>query len=76
MGNVEHYMGLDYPVKLTHLDEDGDVFWLAEIPDLPGCMTDGATPDEAMENLEDAKRLWIETMIEDGFDVPEPGTVA
>ncbi len=72
MGTVEHYMGLDYSVQLTRQDEEGDVFWLAEIPDLPGCMTDGVTPDEALENLEDAKRLWIETMIEDGFDVPEP----
>lgn len=70
--DVEHYMSLDYPVQLLRQDEDGDVFWLAEIPDLPGCMTDGATPDEALENLEDAKRLWIETMIEDGFDIPEP----
>ncbi len=65
-------MGLEYPVKLTRVDEDGDVFWLAEIPDLPGCMTDGATPDEALENLEDAKRLYVETLMEDGFDIPEP----
>ena len=35
-------------------------------------MTDGATPEEALENIEDAKRLWIETLIEDGFDIPEP----
>ena len=72
MGIVEHYVSLDYPVQLVRQDEDGDVFWLAEIPDLPGCMTDGVTPDEALENLEDAKRLWVETMIEDGFDIPEP----
>ena len=65
-------MSLDYPVQLVRQDEDGDVFWLAEIPDLPGCMTDGATPDEALENLEDAKRLWVETLMGDGFDVPEP----
>ena len=70
--DAEFYMGLKYPVQLVRQDEDGDVFWLAEIPDLPGCMTDGATPEEALENIEDAKRLWIETLIEDGFDIPEP----
>ncbi len=72
MGNVEHYMGLHYPVQLVRQDEGGDVFWLAEIPELPGCMSDGATPDEALENIEDAKRLWIETLLEDEFDIPEP----
>ena len=70
--DAEYYMGLHYPVQLVRQDEDGEVFWLAEIPDLPGCMTDGTTPEEALKNIEDAKRLWVETLIEDGFDIPEP----
>ena len=65
-------MGLPYPVQLLPQNEDGDEFWIAEILDLPGCMTDGATPDEALENIEEAKRLWIEAILEDGFEVPEP----
>ena len=35
-------------------------------------MSDGSNPSEALRNLEDAKRLWIETCIEDGCEVPEP----
>ena len=35
-------------------------------------MADGATPDEAVAELEEAKQLWIETPIEEGYEVPEP----
>ena len=70
--NLEYYLKLPYPVQLTHQREDADEYWLAQILDLPGCMSDGVTPDEAMENLEEAKQLWIETQLEDGFEVPEP----
>ena len=70
--DLNHYMGIAYPVRLTHrLDED-DPYWFAEIPDLPGCMADGATPDEAIADLEHAKALWIENHIADGYDIPEP----
>lgn len=70
--DLNYYLNLPYPVQLTHQREDGDEYWLAEILDLPGCMSDGLTPDEAIQNLEDAKHLWIETQIEDGLEVPEP----
>ena len=70
--NLEYYLNLPYPVQLTQQRDDDDAYWLAEILDLPGCVSDGATPDEAIENLEDAKQLWIETQIEDGLEVPEP----
>ena len=51
--------------------EDGGG-WLAEIPDLPGCMSDGETPQQAIENLEDAKIAWIETALKRGQDIPLP----
>jgi predicted RNase H-like HicB family nuclease len=61
-----------YPVQLSHHSEEDDEYWLAELLDLPGCMADGSSPDDALENLEEAKHLWIETQIEDGDEVPEP----
>ena len=64
-----------YPVQLPHHSEEDDEYWLAELLDLPGCMADGSSPDDALENLEEAKRLWIETQIEDGYEVPEPAKV-
>lgn len=69
---LEYYLNLPYPVQLSRQIDDDDEYWFAEILDLPGCMADGVNPNEAMKNLEDAKRLWIETHIEDGYEVPEP----
>ena len=49
-----------------------DNAFLAEVPDLPGCMTHGRTPAEAASNAEDAIGLWIDTAREFGRHVPEP----
>ena len=73
--DLAYYLALSYPVQLTHQSEDDDEYWLAELLDLPGCMADGSSPDEALESLEEAKRLWIETQIEDGYEVPEPAQI-
>ena len=70
--DLEYYLNLSYPVQLSRQSDDGDEYWFAEISLLPGCMSDGSDPNEALQNLEDAKRLWIETQIEDGYEVPEP----
>lgn len=70
--DLDYYMNLSYPVHLSHISEEDGDYWLAEVLDLPGCMADGTTPNEAMEELQDAKQLWIETAIEDGCGVPEP----
>lgn len=70
--DLEYYLNLSYLVQLSHQSDDGDEYWLAEILQLPGCMSDGSNPNEALRNLEDAKRLWIETHIEDGYEMPEP----
>jgi len=53
-------------------DTDGSLGYIAWHPDLPGCMSDGDTPQEAIENLADARRLYIESLLEDGLPVPEP----
>lgn len=40
--------------------EDG--MWVAEVPSLPGCVTQGATRAEAIENVREAIDLWVEVM--------------
>lgn len=67
-----YYAALDYPVELSRRDEDGESYWVCEVPDLPGCVADGETPAEAIESLSEAKRLWIEGRLEHGHRVPEP----
>ncbi len=63
---------LVYPIVLEPLfDEDGGGF-AAIVPDLPGCMSDGDTPEEALANVQDAIRAWIEAAHDLGRSVPEP----
>lgn len=49
-----------------------DNCYLAEVPELPGCMADGETLSEAAAAAEEAIRLWIEVNIARGFTIPEP----
>jgi predicted RNase H-like HicB family nuclease len=49
-----------------------DNAYLAEVPELPGCMADGASYQEALKNAELIIREWIETAQELGRSIPEP----
>jgi len=61
-----------YPVIVQPLPpEDGGGF-AATVPDLPGCMSDGETPEEALANVQDAIRAWIEAAEELGRSIPKP----
>ena len=51
---------------------DDDQAYLAEVPELPGCMADGMTYQEALSNVEVIIREWIETARELGRSIPEP----
>jgi antitoxin HicB len=63
---------LDYPVLIEPLaTEDGGGF-VATVPDLPGCMSDGDTPEEALANVRDAVAAWIEEARALGRSVPKP----
>src|SRR6266567_2567371 len=72
MKDVKYYLGLPYTMILRQ-DEDGDV--VARIEELPGCAAHGKTPKEALENLGEAKGLWISDCLEGGDPVPEPSPV-
>lgn len=49
--------------------EDG--FWVAECPSLPGCISQGATRDVAVQNIREAIELYVEALEEDGRQVPD-----
>jgi len=46
--------------------------YLREVLELPGCLTAGATPEEALQNLDEAMALWIESALAHGDPIPEP----
>jgi len=63
---------VSYPVMLSPLPpEDGGGF-LATVPDLPGCMSDGSTPEEAYMNVQAAITMWLQAAHAHGRPVPSP----
>jgi len=46
--------------------------YLAEVPELPGCITAGRTPEEALSNLEAAMAVWLESALVHDDPIPEP----
>ena len=64
---------IDYPLELRPLSDEEGGGWLVTYPDLPGCMSDGETPEEAMANGKDALDAWLKAAAEAGRDIPNPG---
>jgi antitoxin HicB len=65
---LEHYLSLKYPITLI----PESVGYSVEIKDLPGCISQGDTLEEALEMLKDAKLAWIKVNLELGNPIPEP----
>jgi predicted RNase H-like HicB family nuclease len=65
-------MKLEYPVRIERLAESDGGGYLATVPDLPGCMSDGETPEEALRNVQEAIVSWIEAAKEWKQDIPKP----
>ncbi len=62
----------DYSIVIEPLSaEDGGGF-LATVPDLPGCMSDGSSREEAVRNIEDAIEMWLDQARSMGRAIPEP----
>jgi predicted RNase H-like HicB family nuclease len=59
-----------YEVIIYWSNED-NVF-VAEVPELPGCLAHGDTKVQALSNADDAIQLWIDTAREFGDPIPEP----
>jgi antitoxin HicB len=66
---------LKYPAVVRQLSDDEGGGYLAEIPDLPGCMADGDTAGDALANVESAIEEWIAAARELGRDIPEPQAI-
>jgi predicted RNase H-like HicB family nuclease len=64
---------LEYAVRIDRLADSDGGGYLATVPDLPGCMSDGATPEEALGNAQEAIALWIEAANEWEQEIPKPG---
>ena len=56
---------------IIYWSEEDETF-LAEVPELAGCMADGKNYTQALQNIEVVMQQWIETAIELGREVPKP----
>jgi predicted RNase H-like HicB family nuclease len=60
----------DYHINVFFSDEDDG--YIADIPDLDSCSAFGATPEEALAEVERAKEAWLAAAREAGRTIPEP----
>ena len=60
----------NYETTLWWSDEDA--LWVAEVPELPGCMAHGVSQEEALSNARSAIELWLNVARRAGDPIPEP----
>ncbi len=56
------------------IEQDEDGVFVAEVPNLPGCISQGETRDEALSNVREAVELYLESLEAHGDPVPPPIT--
>lgn len=64
---------IKYPFDMRPLTSDEGGGWLISFPDLPGCISDGETPEEAIENGAEAMESWLEKCEHIGRPIPLAG---
>jgi len=69
--DLKYYLSLPYTIQITREDE---TTWFARVVELPGCMTEGNSPEEAADMIQDALAAWLEVALEDGRPIAEPQT--
>ena len=73
MKMLDFYLGLSYSVTVSpEICTDGSKSYVARITELPGCESHGDTHLQACLHLEEAKKMFIGSMLEDGIDPPPP----
>jgi predicted RNase H-like HicB family nuclease len=60
----------DYHINIFYNEEDGG--YIADIPDLDSCSAFGETPEQALKELEIAKKAWLEAARQAGNPIPLP----
>ena len=70
---VEQYLNLPYTIELVHDSSDADhPVWFAGVRELRGCMTEADSYEDAVRQIRDAMRAWIEDALESGDSIPVP----
>ena len=67
---INKYMKIQYRIELIPDKVDGG--FVVKIPDLPGCLSQGETVKEALEQIEAAKEAWLEAALQSKKKIPLP----
>lgn len=63
---------MDHKYEIIIFWSEEDSSYVAEVPELPGCMADGTTYQDALSNAEQIIREWIEAASDLGRSIPKP----
>lgn len=69
---IQEYMELPYNIIVKKINDESGMYYTANVLEFDGCMGTGDTYAEAYQDVLEAMRGWIETKVENGFDVPLP----
>jgi predicted RNase H-like HicB family nuclease len=69
---AKEYLELPYHIVTRHITDESGNYYFATVLELDGCMSDGATYEEAFANIREAMEGWFETKLANGFPVPKP----
>jgi len=69
MHDLEYYMNKPYTIKLQNYPDEG---WFVQVKELPGCVGQGDTAEQALAMIQAAMESWLEVSLEDGDQIPEP----
>ncbi len=73
MKKLDYYLSLPYRIELYEDTEAGG--YSVTIPELPGCLSCGETAEQALKNINNAKKEWLLAALEDGYPIPEPAKI-
>lgn len=63
-----------YPIRIYPVEEIDGIEWIAEYPDLPGCIGVGDSREDAIQEGEENKEMWLEAARRAGDPIPEPSS--
>ena len=69
---IEEYLVLPYHIELIRDMDPEDPGWVAQVRELPGCITQADTFEDLDEMIQDAMRGWLEVAIQSGIPIPLP----
>ena len=70
---LNDYMKMSYRMEIVEDQTEGG--FVVSYPDLPGCISCGETIESAIKNALEAKRVWLETALEEGLEIHEPDSL-